>query len=194
MHSFQYDPQKNALTGKHHRHSIRLQGYDYSQSGAYFVTICTYGKEHLFGQIVHGEMCLNEFGTIVEGEWITSARIREEISIGEYVIMPNHFHAIAIINDESMNDYYPKNVQQPPIIPSDNTPNGSAPRSISSLMAGFKSSVTKRINQLRKMPGIPVWQRSFHDHIIRDEEDYIRICNYIENNPLKWLDDDEYTL
>jgi putative transposase len=68
MHSFQNNSQKNNLTGKHHRHSIRLQGYDYSQSGAYFLTICTYGKVHLFGKIVHGEMYLNEFGTIVEEE------------------------------------------------------------------------------------------------------------------------------
>ena len=194
MYSFQYDTQNNTITGKHHRRSIRLQGYDYSQSGAYFLTICTHRKEHLFGKIVHGEMCLNEFGTIVEEEWIDSERIREEISIGEYVIMPNHFHAIAIINDETMNDQPPNNVQQPPIVSSDNTPTCPAPRSISSLMAGFKSSVTKRINQLRNLPGVPVWQRSFHDHIIRDEEDYNRICDYIENNPLKWLEDDEYTL
>ncbi len=84
-------------TEKHHRHSIRLKGFDYSQTGAYFITICTYKLESLFGEIVNGQIHLNELGTIVSNEWIRLSGIRQEIALDEFQIMPNHFQAVVII-------------------------------------------------------------------------------------------------
>jgi REP element-mobilizing transposase RayT len=80
-----------------HRRSLRLQGYDYSQAGAYFVTICAQGRECLFGGIENGEMVLNEHGCVVRDEWSKTAEIRTGIETGEFVVMPNHFHGIVII-------------------------------------------------------------------------------------------------
>lgn len=85
----------------HHRRSIRLQGYDYSQAGAYFVTICTQGKEYLFGGIENGEVASNEYGCVVRDEWLKTAEIRTEIQTGEFVVMPNHFYGIVIIDSDA---------------------------------------------------------------------------------------------
>ena len=81
----------------HHRRSIRLKGYDYSQAGMYFVTICCQNRQCVFGEIENGEMVLNDFGQIACDEWVKSAEIRKEIEIHEYVVMPNHIHAIVEI-------------------------------------------------------------------------------------------------
>ena len=81
--------------------SIRLPGYDYSQSGAYFITIVTKNREHFFGEIVNGKMELSEIGEIVKNEWQKTAEIREYVQLGEWVIMPNHFHAIVIIQNDN---------------------------------------------------------------------------------------------
>ena len=87
-----YDPVK------HHRRSIRLKGYDYSQAGYYFVTICCYQRQCLFGKIIDGVMQLNRYGAMVQDEWLKSSVIRVEIKLDEYIVMPNHFHGIVIIN------------------------------------------------------------------------------------------------
>ena len=87
-----------------HRSSIRLQGYDYSQAGAYFVTICTQGKECLFGGMENGAMVLNEYGCVVRDEWLKTAEIRAEIQAGEFVVMPNHFHGVVIIAEPIIGD------------------------------------------------------------------------------------------
>ncbi len=87
-----YDP------AVHHRRSLRLKGYNYADAGAYFVTICTRDKECLFGEVVDGEMRLNRHGLIVREEWIRSAQIRTEVELDEYVVMPNHMHAIVMIS------------------------------------------------------------------------------------------------
>ncbi len=96
-----YDP------AKHNRRSIRLKGYDYSQAGFYFVTICCYQRQCLFGDIVDGVMQLNQYGEIVEKEWLRSPLIRQEIELDEYVVMPNHFHGIVIINPVGANGRSP---------------------------------------------------------------------------------------
>lgn len=140
----------------HHRRSIRLPGYDYAQAGAYFITICTDQRQCLFGEIRDGKMHLNEMGVIVRDEWEKSSEIRGEIELREFVVMPNHFHGIVII-------------QRSRVIRPDahTTANitakqwGPAPQSIGALVAGFKSIVTKRINQIRITPGLPVWQRNY---------------------------------
>lgn len=84
---------------KHHRQSIRLKGYDYAQAGAYFITLCTHGREYLFGEVVNGVMRLNEWGTIVREEWIKTAVLRPRVVLDAFVVMPNHLHGIIVLND-----------------------------------------------------------------------------------------------
>ena len=93
------NPPNDKTTDFHHRRSIRLKEYDYSQPGAYFITICTHQRENLFGEIVDGKMRINEYGQIAQEEWQKTALIRTEIDLGEFVIMPNHFHGIIWIVD-----------------------------------------------------------------------------------------------
>jgi REP-associated tyrosine transposase len=179
-----YDPDK------HHRHSIRRQDYDYARAGAYFVTICTENHHHLFGEIIDNEMILNEFGEIVRSEWEKSEKIRDEIKLHKYIVMPNHFHAIVeIINPNGRGERpfartfaFPKSKKCPesPMM---------MPKSVGSLMAGYKSSVTAKINTIRKSAGKILWQRNYWDHIIRNADEYSRISQYIINNPRKWSDD-----
>ncbi len=171
----------------HHRRSVRLKGYDYSQVGVYFVTICAHNRECLFGEIVEmvgkQEMVLNEFGQVVQDEWVRSAEIRAEIALGEFVVMPNHFHGIVRIVNDRRGD---RPVAQMPVA---TTIPGPQPKSIGALLAGFKSAVTKRINEIRKSPGVPVWQRNYHEHIIRNDADYNRIAEYVAANPQRWIED-----
>lgn len=164
-------PQK--FRGKYRIPSARLPGWDYSAPGAYFITICTAGRAHLFGTVRDGRVILSPLGQIVREEWEKSFAIRRELACDAFVIMPNHIHAIVRV------------------IPEKNSVAYRPPRSISSFVAGFKSAATKRINQYRGTPGEPVWQARFHDHIIRNPREYERIAAYIAANPLKW-DEDRY--
>ena len=182
-----YDP------ARHQRRSIRLKGYDYTQAGAYFVTLCVQGRECLFGTITAGEMILNELGQIVYEEWKRSSEIRREMELDEFVVMPNHMHGILwILESDDVRAH--GRAPQPggaPIVradgrPPQRQPPQRAPKSLGSFVAGFKSAATKRINEQRGMPGAPVWQRNYYEHIIRNDADLQRIREYIVNNPLKW--------
>ena len=160
------------------RKSLRLPGYDYAQGGAYFVTICTWGRTCLFGDVVDGIMRLNDVGRIVAGEWINTAEIRREIELDAYMVMPNHVHGLIVIAgnvDVGAHGRAPLHggLARPP-------------KSLGSLVAGFKSAATKRINELRNAPGTPVWQRNYYEHVIRDEYDLSRVRDYIVNNPAQW--------
>ena len=164
------------------RKSPRLSGYNYAQSGAYFITICAVGRAHLFGKIVDDEMVWNGYGKIAQEEWERTPQIRREIDIDLFVVMPNHFHAIVlIVGDDSDADERPTDAQ--PCVPA------RAPRSLGSLIAGYKSVVTKRINMLRNTPGEPVWQGRYHDHIIRNEKSLNKIREYVLYNPVRWRED-----
>ena len=167
------------------KNSLRLRGYDYSSVGAYFVTIVTWQREMLFGDVVDGEMVLNEMGQIVRNEWECTPIIRREVELGAYVVMPNHLHGIVIINDSGNISTVGATGRSPL------RPRGPKPKSLGAIIAGFKSSVTKRINTLHNSPGVPVWQRNYHDRIIRNEREMSRIWDYIESNPARWDDDDE---
>jgi len=170
----------------HHRRSTRLKSWDYSWSGWYYVTICAYGKECLFGEIVGDEMRLNSIGRIVEEEWLRTPEVRKEVELDMYVVMPNHLHGIIMIG-ESVGA-----TQEDPFVGAHSrAPLQRKPRSLGSFVAGFKSVTTKRINELRNTLGHPVWQRGFHDHIIRNEADLVRIREYIRNNPLQLALDEE---
>ncbi|VXD19586.1 transposase [Planktothrix paucivesiculata] len=184
----------------HKRQSIRLRGYDYSQSGFYFITICCYQRECLFGNIINSQMELNNLGGLVKEEWVKSAEIRKEIELGEFVIMPNHFHGIIIIDQEinqNVDNYNHVNTNdvgangRSPLqeIQSSQQEISMKPKSLSSLIAGFKSATTKKINIIRDTPKNPVWQRNYYDHIIRNDESLERIREYVQNNPLSWEND-----
>jgi REP element-mobilizing transposase RayT len=169
----------------YHRRSIRLQGYDYTQSGAYFVTLCTHQRDCLFATIsVDGELILNDVGRIVEEEWCRSAEIRKEIELDTFAVMPNHLHGIVVISRADVVGATGRS-PLPPVRP------GPASHSLGALIAGFKSATTKRINLLRKTPGQPVWQRNYYEHIVRNERDLNAIRIYIENNPMNWALDRE---
>ncbi len=168
---------------QHRRRSIRLTGYDYSQNGAYFVTVCTKNRECLLGEIENGEMRLNDAGRIVMEEWIKTAEIRSGIELDACVVMPNHVHGIVVITHGR--DTLHRRGDRPV------APTGPQPGSVGAIMAGFKSAVTKRINEMRQMPGEPLWQRNYYEHVIRNEDELNRIRQYINDNPAKWDMDKE---
>jgi REP element-mobilizing transposase RayT len=173
---------------KHHRRSIRLKGYDYAQLGAYFVTICTYQRQCWFGEILDGRMYLNQIGNVVVQEWVGSSQIRQEIELDTWVIMPNHIHGIVLITD--INKVVAQSLVPLHTPTSNPEPLHRQPRSLSTFIAGFKASVTKQINIIRQAPGIPIWQRNYHERIVR-EESLKTIRAYIVNNPQRWADDPE---
>jgi len=160
---------------KHHRRSIRLRNYDYSQVGAYFITVCTKNRECFFGEIENGEITLNEYGMIVEKEWLRTEKMRSNIQMDKYIVMPNHFHGIIIINTNCRGGV------TPPL----------RKYTLGQIVAYFKYQTTKQINQIRNTTGIPVWQRNYYDHIIRNEKALENIRWYIEGNPVLWEYDHE---
>ena len=175
---------------KHHRRSIRLKEYNYSQAGMYFITIRTYKWGKIFGKILNGKMYLNEFGSTVKFEWLKTSKMRVNIDIDEFVIMPDHFHGIIIINE-----WYNKNIQHNEAMQYSKYYNTmgnqieqfgkSTKNSIPTIIKLFKSSSTKKINNLRNTPGKPVWQRNYYERLIRNEKALYQIRTYIRNNPLK---------
>jgi putative transposase len=182
----------------HHRRSIRLPGYDYASAGAYFVTICVRGGECLLGEVVDGEMHLNEWGQIAHTEWLASQEIRRELKLDAFVVMPNHLHGIVWItraDPVGAPNSAPKHAhnRETPVGAHGGAPNSAPlqrpPKSLGSFIAGYKTVVTTRINQLRDTPGLPFWQRNYWEHIIRDERSLKRIREYIENNPARWAED-----
>ena len=268
------------LNMPHHRHNIRLKGYDYSADGIYFITICTKNRQHLFGHVADGEMVLNETGQIVKSEWLNTVNVRQdEVILHEFVVMPNHFHAIIEISRRRGVSNTPLSHTPLSHTPLSHTPlsntslshasishtpnNGvcntmegvcdtmegvcdtmegvcdttegvcntmegvcntmegvcntmegvcnttegvcntmegvcdtmegvcdtvggvcdtplrSPSKSLGAIVRGFKSAVSKKI-------GLSVWQRNYHEHIIRDSRGFEKISKYIRNNPACW--------
>jgi REP-associated tyrosine transposase len=270
---------------KHHRRSIRLPQYDYSQAGAYFVTICAWGREPLFGEICEGEMRLSAAGLIVEAEWKRLAHQFANVYLDAFVVMPNHVHGIIVIHGQvgatrhlpvdthsgaepvsndalTGPDGSPVQIDAPsgvvratrhlpvdthsgaepvsndaltgpdgsPVqidapsgvvratrhLPADThsgaepvsndaltgpdgspvRPRGGSPMpkgpgegSLGAMIGQFKSRATKRIWSLPEYDHVPIWQRNYYEHIIRNESEWVRICEYIQNNPLRWEED-----
>ncbi|HRS90694.1 MAG TPA: hypothetical protein P5028_01435 [Candidatus Marinimicrobia bacterium] len=166
----------------HHRRSIRLQGYDYSQQGAYFITVCTQNRECLFGEILNGEMRLNEFGKMARQCWFEIPNHFPHVQLDEYIIMPNHIHGIIVLNDI----VGAKNFSPQQYI----TPFRSPSKTIGSIIRGFKIGVTKWFRQNTDI--YVVWQRNYYEHIIRNDGELNRIRQYIIDNPKKWKTDENY--
>ncbi len=166
----------------HHRRTIRLQGYDYSRSGAYFLTLCTHSRECLFGDIVDGEMRLNRVGQVVVDAWQGLASQYPNVIIDEWVLMPNHFHGILILDSVGAQFIAP-GVDATPF-----ATQGAMNRAptIGNLVRVFKARCTHAVNRLRGTPGTPVWQRNFYERVLRDDGELARAREYIVNNPGKW--------
>jgi len=177
---------------KHHRKSIRIPGYDYSQAGWYFVTVCAFQRQCLFGEIKNGEMKMNDFGRMVEKEWLRTAALRNNVLLDEYIVMPDHFHGIINIfydGRDMLNSGAPGDVGAYGHTPLHNPSFRSPTRNLGAIIRGFKSTTTKHINETRQSPGSSVWQRNYYEHIIRDEIELNQIRQYIRDNPLKWEND-----
>jgi len=171
-------------SGAHHRHSTRLHGYDYSQDGAYFVTICTHNHECSLGETVGNKVVLNDSGTVVQAEWLKTAEMRPNVVLDDFAVMPNHVHGIIVIRRGTRRGTMHR-------APTNERFGQPTSDTIPSIIRGFKSAVTNRINEIRQSPGVPVWQRNYYEHVIRDEDDLNRIREYIEFNPLRWAEDEE---
>jgi REP element-mobilizing transposase RayT len=193
-----FDPQK------HHRRSIRLQEYDYSQPGAYFVTMVTWHRESLFGDVIDGQMKLNKAGEIVQWEWKNLSKRFLYVKLGAFVIMPNHLHGILIFHQPTVGATRPEfnksassNTLHPFRTGDDVNPEGSPlphgpkPASLGAVVAQFKSRVTKRLWKIPSMKDVPIWQRNYYEHIIRNGKALQNISNYINSNPSRRQEDKE---
>lgn len=179
------------LSNNKNRRSIRMDGYDYSQAGAYYITICTQSRRCLFGNVRDGKMVLNEWGRIAEEEWFNTEKIRDNVQLGEFVIMPNHIHGIVIIND-GRGVLNTPNVLNTPISKEGecHSPLRGPSNNLGAIVRGYKSAVTKWFRQNTNI--CTVWQRNYYEHIIRDGNDYERIANYINDNPMNWKRDEMF--
>lgn len=148
------------------RKNIRLNGYDYSKNGFYYITICTHNRQQILSQICRGGVLLRPLGQIVKSE-IKNLENRYGLIIEPYVIMPDHVHMIVEI------PYRREREEQSP----------SPTIGIADIMCAFKSITTKKCNNFENRPERQIWQRSYYDHIIRNENDHFAITEYILNNP-----------
>jgi putative transposase len=183
-------------TPNRNRQSIRLRGYDYTREGLYFVTICTHLRLHLFGEITDGVMQFNVWGNMVHRAWITTQQIRPNVTIDAFVVMPNHTHAIIHIDDTTT--VGAQCIAPLPQKPTDSpkrgvTPNNVVPNSLGAIVRGFKGDVTRTIRRLPNPPDGPIWQRNYHEHIIRNERSYHTIRQYVLTNPQQWQQDSLYS-
>jgi putative transposase len=164
----------------HHRRSIRLKGFDYTQAGEYFLTLCTHERGYLFGSIENEVVKLSDSGMIVKAEWLRTAQLRSDVELDEFIIMPNHMHAIIALCRGASRRAPTREGFGKPVA-------GSLP----TIVRLFKSSSARRINELRRTPGAPVWQRNYYEHVIRDQKELERIRDYIRLNPTRWPADEE---
>ena len=221
----------------HDRKSIRLKGYDYCFPGAYFVTIASWHREYLFGEVFEGKMRLNSFGEIVQSEWLKLTHHFPNMQLGEFIVMPNHIHGIIIIENKSTvgttrltsNEIVESNSKLvnhkgseqivgatrlmvngamesrastvSELKDNDNgsplqkieRPKGPTSGALGAIIGQFKSRATKRIWALPGMNRRPIWQRNYYERIIRNEQEYQQIIQYIEINPIKWVEDEYFS-
>jgi REP element-mobilizing transposase RayT len=196
---------------KHHRRSIRLKGYDYTQAGAYYFTICCYHRRCLLGEIKDGVTDLNLVGTTVKAVWESLPHHFPLIELDAFVVMPNHVHGIIVITDKAHNYNHNGNCRGEAFVPrcndtqpgflstnaspfsgcnSTSLPRGTQSGSIGAIVQNFKSVATRRVNRITPNSGT-LWQRNYHEEIIRNEKAYENIRRYIQENALNWDGDEE---
>lgn len=178
-----------------HRRSIRLKGYDYRSNGAYFITLCTENRRHLFGSILNAELVPTPAGKIAEDRWFALPDHHPGLVLDAFVVMPDHIHAIIVLDrpapPEPTKKAHPFLEQQPDRVivanaASPTRPNGAPSGSLGAIVGSYRSSVTRHINALHGTPGASVWQRDYWEHIIRDDRALFYIRRYIKNNPANW--------
>lgn len=170
---------------KHHRKSVRLKAQDYAAAGRYFITICTYQRQCLLGEIVAGEVQLSELGHVAAACWQAIPEHFAEVVLDEFVVMPNHVHGILVLGGGGPTAKFTEANGHPG--ESDSRTFGKmVPGSIPAIVRAFKSAATRQINQLRGAAGCVVWQRGYYDHVIRDRQALAYIQHYIVNNPRQW--------
>jgi putative transposase len=172
---------------KHHRSSARLKTFDYTSNAAYFITVCTFSRDHLFGEIVDGEMQLNDAGRIVWECWNAIPEHFPHVELDAFIAMPDHVHGIVLISQPSETNVRPPVVvgaqHAAPLRNSDDVIPRVQPGSLGAIVRSFKSAATKRINESRGLPGTPVWQRNYWDRVIRDDRELEETRKYILENP-----------
>lgn len=193
---------------RRNRKSIRLKGYDYSKAGLYFITLCVQDRKCLFGDIVNGAMVLNAEGCMVDEAWLKLPDRFPNIRLHNYVVMPNHFHAIleiavratlVVAHDatnahDGTNTHDATNAHDATNTHDKGQPQGLPLPTVGDMVGAFKSMVTvEYILGVKNLGWQPftgkLWQRNYWEHIIRDEPSYLRISEYITNNPENWTDD-----
>jgi REP element-mobilizing transposase RayT len=179
-----HDPQR------HHRRSIRLKGYDYTQAGAYFITLCVQDRECLFGDVVNGEMQLSEAGQIAADTWTWLATQYAYADLDAWVIMPNHMHGILVIHDDDdvvvVGGGGRGGSRTAPTMQTAPATTLPKRKPLGRLIGAYKTVSTKHINLLRNTTGAIIWQRNYYEHIIRNEASYQRIRDYMVDNPAQW--------
>lgn len=206
----------------HQRRSIRLAGYDYTKEGLYFITLSCQDKVPFFGEIINGKMILNDAGRITQEEWEKTIQIRDNIDLHEFVVMPDHFHAIieikfskksaeqgsakaefkspsqtigAIIrgfkgasSNRIKKFYFSGSTGELQFAPTSPKLDKTLPKSASTLSKLDKKNdkTSHKMDELQFAPTTKIWQRNYFEHIIRDEQAYLNISNYIKNNPANW--------
>ena len=199
--------------GERYGRSIRLKGYDYARDGAYFVTICTRGRERAFGAVVRGEMHLNKSGREVARCWTWLAERYPYVYLDEYIVMPDHTHAIIVItdaHDEGADTSLPtpnvSNAYKPcrggsrtaqlrtapttdPVIrkTDDMRSEPTQRKPLGRLIGAFKTVSTRRVNDLNGTPGAQLWQRNYHERVIRNSLALDALRRYISNNAVLWV-------
>lgn len=202
------------MSGRTNRHSLRLQGYDYAQTGAYFVTICTQDRNCLFGEIIDGEVRLNEAGRMIHAAWNDLPVHYQGVEIDAFIIMPNHLHGIVLLAGAAprgrpdagetqgvapagVTVYGQPRRVVPTCVTFSGQAQGPAPTlSLPDVVHRFKTLTSKRYIDGVKTSGWQpfrgrVWQRNYYEHIIRNEASLHAIREYIANNPLQWALDRE---
>ena len=176
----------------HRRRSIRLAGYDYTQCGAYFVTLNAREHGSIFGEVIEGAVRLSPIGEIVSHCWLNLANLFA-IQLDAWVIMPDHLHGVIFLRgkDEAAGGRAPYEgmVSSPAASPL--RPHGTSSESLGAVVQNFKSVTTRKINRLRGMSGGQVWQRNYYEHIVRNERELNAIRRYIDDNPCNWALDRE---
>jgi putative transposase len=166
------------------RKNMRLAEYDYSTPGAYFITACTKNRDFFFNTL--------EAKLAVDTAWSSLLEIFANIELGEFVVMPNHIHGIIWITGEGSYRLHPGTWKNDAICRLGQL---SDPATItnfvtlSNIIGAFKTTAATRVNKLRKTIGLPIWQKSFYDRIVRDEHELEQIQKYIRHNPIKWAED-----
>ena len=175
----------------HHRRSVRVKGYDYTQAGAYFITLCLEGRQCLFGDIIDEGMKLNVLGEIVEAEWVRTATVRPDVELDAFVVMPNHVHGIIVLTNDTRDEEGRGRATHRVAPTNASRLQGPATGSIGAIIGQFKSLTAKSINRQRCTPGAPIWQQNYYERVIRNERELEAAREYVVYNPSRWLLDEE---